>query len=1408
MSDLNRTPEPVLSGCVACNRPHTEDNFVCCDKCDRWWHFSCAGVTASVEMRDWICSKCLPVPHTTPGSVTSSLKSVSSSHRLRTEQHLTYLAEQQELERLQMLKEFELQKKHLEQKHQLLAVQDEGDNQSVRSRRSIVSHSARSTRTMNWVQQHNNASKENVAAGAPLEGAVGGTVSAVQATAPAGNDTQQRPQHVTPGESVLVRELERREEESQRQIQMLRDQLNQLQLEIQQQKKGNQVTNAATSKGAVSKTRPNIPAIAAPAHRQPGYIDWQISPVETGQPAPIMTFEQPRKHARSFQNADTVPDIPTFEQQRNVARMNQMNREVGQTVRQREQSSCIPQASSVERNPVIERQRPQPTLTIAHSGPSSSEPPADMAVAAANIGPTQEQLAARQVLPRDLPMFSGDPADWPVFISHYNYTTQACGYSNGENMIRLQRCLKGAAWESVKSRLILPASTPQVIESLRMRFGRPDLLIESFIEKVKAASTPRADRLDTLIEFGTSVQGLCDHIVAANLLEHLENPTLLKDLVGKLPAEYKMKWASYRKQAINVNLKTFSVFMEEIVEDAYSVSTFASNDRQTKRDGSRHNNGSFVHADIGDDVQEHNEESRPKHVSAGVECSVCHRYGHRAKECKLFLEMTVDERWKKIQNQDLCRTCLFSHGRRACRNSNRCGIDGCQYRHHPLLHPTAIKHPPSNRHQTDHMHHHNQSKLLFRIIPVTLYGQQGIINTFAFLDEGSSLSMIESSLADRLGVDGYSRPLCLKWTGNVTREENDSKRVAFEISGLGKTERYWISDVGTTKSLNLPMQTLPVKKLMQDFQHLRGIPIEEYHDAVPRLLIGVDNLKLSLPLKVREGKEGVPVAVKTRLGWCVYGGQRSDDSSLASYHICECNEDTGMDETVKAYFSMEDVGVRPANDCMSEEDKRAHQILEETTIFVGDRYESGLLWRFDKFELPDSYPMAIKRLQCLQRRMEKDPVLKENIQRQIQEYLERGYAHRASAEELSTADPRRIWFLPLGAVVNPKKPSKVRLIWDASAKVDGISLNDMLLKGPDQLASLPGVIFRFRQHRVAVVGDIKQMFHQIFIKNSDRYAQCFLWSPEAQKKPDVFVMNVATFGSTSSPATAQFVKNVNAQRFSEEFPRAVEGIVYNHYVDDYLDSFPDEDEAKRVAGEVRDVHRKGGFEIRNWCSNSSAVLKHLGENQDKVVKTLNPDSGGLPDRVLGMLWNSEEDVIHFVTAMRENIKKIIQEDARPTKRQVLQCVMTLFDPVGLLAPYLIFGRVLIQDIWRAGTKWDEQVDDSIFQRWRDWVKILQDIDEVRIPRCYFRCANRLSLDRIQLHIFVDASPAAYSCACYFRIINAQGKAEVALVAAKAKVAPLKMMSVPRLELQACVLGVRMMKLVIDGHTFPIKARFL
>lgn len=90
---------------------------------------------------------------------------------------------------------------------------------------------------------------------------------------------------------------------------------------------------------------------------------------------------------------------------------------------------------------------------------------------------------------------------------------------------------------------------------------------------------------------------------------------------------------------------------------------------------------------------------------------------------------------------------------------------------------------------------------------------------------------------------------------------------------------------------------------------------------------------------------------------------------------------------------------------------------------------------------------------------------------QIDEYQSKCYAHAVSVDELSVVDLRRTWFLPLGSATNTNKPGKVRLIWDASAKVDGVSLNSLLLKGPDLEAPLCFVMFRFRQHVVAVSAD-------------------------------------------------------------------------------------------------------------------------------------------------------------------------------------------------------------------------------------------------------------------------------------------------------------------------------------------------
>ncbi|XP_062537863.1 uncharacterized protein LOC134206188 [Armigeres subalbatus] len=958
---------------------------------------------------------------------------------------------------------------------------------------------------------------------------------------------------------------------------------------------------------------------------------------------------------------------------------------------------------------------------------------------------------------RDLPNFSGDPADWPIFISSFMNSTLACGFNSAENLSRLQRCLKGSAYASVKSRLLLPESVPQVIDTLRLLYGSPELLVCALLQKVCSVPAPKAEKLETIIDFGMAVRSLCDHLEAAGQQEHLSNPTLLMELVGKLPVHTKLQWADYLQQHPVANLQVFGDFMLQVIT-AISRVTMCVGGSSGYHQRPRMKGTVNTNSDEADFDREKNRI-----------CVCCKKLGHRIAECAVFKTYTVDNRWKFAQDEGLCHSCLNAHGRRSCRNAKPCVIQGCPYRHHPLLHSsrTSTSGRPVQGLSTVQNHTHRQSKpvILFRIIPVVLSGPLATIETYAFLDDGSDLSLIENSLVEQLGIDGWRSPLCLKWTGNVIRIESESKQVRVSIRGVNCKKQFTLNDVRTVEALTLPEQNLNFAEVSQQYSYLHGLPVASYAKAIPRLLIGVNNASLTVPLQE-------------------------------------------LHDAVKDYFSMEDAGVKSPVVLESVEDTRAKEIQEQTTVRVGNRFQTGLLWKYDDIEFPDSYNMAVKRFECLERRMVRDPDLASNLKNQITKYQLKGYAHLATQTELAHANPKRVWYLPLGAVTNPRKPGKVRLIWDAAARVNGISLNSMLPKGPDQLSSLPGVLLRFRQFKVAVSADIREMYHQLLIRAPDRHSQRFLFRSNPSEPLRIYLMDVSTFGSTCSPASAQYVKNRNAEEFVARFPRAVEGILRNHYVDDYLDSFSSWEEVERISHDVRTIHQNGGFHLRNWLSNSAEVLHGLNEEVLEGSKNLCLSTTDNSDRVLGLLWQTTNDELRFSMNVKDDIQRVLDDGERPTKRQILRCLMGIFDPLGLLSVYLVHGKILLQDVWRAGIQWDEKVPEDIFDLWVRWTALFPKIRVLRIPRCYFKEADMQTYDRLQLHIFVDASEAAFAAVAYFRVINVEGKAECALVAARAKVAPLKPLSVPRLELQAAVLGSRLMSFVQENHNLEVKQRYL
>ncbi|XP_062702635.1 uncharacterized protein LOC134285592 [Aedes albopictus] len=844
---------------------------------------------------------------------------------------------------------------------------------------------------------------------------------------------------------------------------------------------------------------------------------------------------------------------------------------------------------------------PNPIITPSVSRRIPNDPPPLV------CGPNSQQIAARHVVPKELPEFTGDPIDWPLFVSSYTNSTRMCGYTDDENLMRLQRCLKGNAKEAVRGHLYHPSSVPQVMATLETLFGRPELIVKCLMNKVHATPAPKAEKLESLISFGLVVQNLCSQLRSMGMDAHLSNPTLLQELVEKLPANIKLDWALYQRQVPVVDLNAFGTYMTTIVSAASNVTFYTEPLR--KQEKPKGKDKGFINAHSSEPDQKINREVQKGDSSAistyqPKPCLMCKKDGHKLRDCNSFKNLSLENRWKTTQQLNLCRRCLIPHGKWPCK-ATVCGEGNCNERHHQLLHP-GKPHAPSSEvptsskgHSTSlppanvNVHRQLPCPVLFRILPVTLHGKTASINTLAFLDDGSSYTLMEKGLADELGVEGEVEPLCLQWTSNIQRTEWDSLNVQLEISAAGKDRKHSLECVRTVESLNLPPQSLDYEGMASKFDYLQGLPVDSYSAAAPRILIGADNAKLLLTLKKREGRYCEPVAAKTRLGWTIYGKVEGLDGSPDHrlLHICARSCDQQLHDAVNDFFSIENVGVALVPLLEGEEDRRSREILEATTMRTSSgRFQTGLLWKFDYIEFPENRYMAEKRLMCLERSLSKKPELYANVRKQMLDYQTKGYAHRLTEQEISNSDPRRVWYLPLGVVQNPNKPGKVRVVWDAAAKTGGVSLNSMLLKGPDLLTSLPSVLFRFRQREIAITGDIKEMFHQILIRPEDRQAQRFLWRDNPEDPVREYVMDVATFGSTCSPCSAQYVKNKNAEEWKQVYPEAATAIVESTYVDDYANSSDTVEEAVRVALEVKKIHASAGFEIRNWLSSSKRVL--------------------------------------------------------------------------------------------------------------------------------------------------------------------------------------------------------------------------
>lgn len=620
-----------------------------------------------------------------------------------------------------------------------------------------------------------------------------------------------------------------------------------------------------------------------------------------------------------------------------------------------------------------------------------------------------------------------------------------------------------------------------------------------------------------------------------------------------------------------------------------------------------------------------------------------------------------------------------------------------------------------------------------------------------------------------------------------------SEKVNFRIKGPHAA--YDVNHAVSVLNLNLPMQTLP-EEIVNHVKTVENVSLQAYENAQPEILLGQDNWKIIAAHEVREVLAYRLGISRSLLGWAIHGSEQSRFKPNAS--VCanitrqtvsrefQDRDEERLDELIKQYFQLDNFGVSETNKSRNGHEN-ALKILKETTRCVNGVWETGLLWKKGPAPNVDSLGTARKRLFSLERKLDRNVEYSLLYYEEMQRLINSGFAKKADKE----AGNARTWYLPHFGVQNANKPGKVRLVFDAAAKSAGVSLNDQLETGPDLLQSLPGILMRYRQDPYAVKADIKDMFLRVKVREEDRGAQKFLWRGRARDiEPEVFEMTCLIFGAKPSPCSAMYVKNANAKNFMESKPEAAKAIVENSYMDDFLVSRKSVREAVSLIRDVVEINAKASFEMHGWACNDERVLKEIKNLQRSVGRRESQLCHRGGERVLGLFWDTQFDTLGFNVGVAKIPEGLLNGEKTPTKREYLRVVMSVFDPLGFLSQLTLMSKVLMQEIWRSGVGWDDQIRKEEFVGWLSWLKRLRDAQKIRIPRCFSPVGNR-RYSRADLHVFCDASLKAYAAAAYLRFAIENAPAHVALIMAKTRVAPLKPLSVPRLELQAALLASRL-----------------
>ena len=441
--------------------------------------------------------------------------------------------------------------------------------------------------------------------------------------------------------------------------------------------------------------------------------------------------------------------------------------------------------------------------------------------------------------------------------------------------------------------------------------------------------------------------------------------------------------------------------------------------------------------------------------------------------------------------------------------------------------------------------------------------------------------------------------------------------------------------------------------------------------------------------------------------------------------------------------------------------------------------------------MPDNRGQVLHRLKYIKKKMIQNEKFKVDYCSFMRKILEAGYAKKVPKERLNV----RAWYIPHHGVYHPTK-GKFRVVLDCSAEKDGVSLNSVLIQGPDFSNSLLGILLNFRKGKIPVMADIESMYYQVLVPEEHRKFLRFFWweDGDLNREPIEHEMCVHPFGAISSKSCVTFALHQTAFDNEHKFGKeAMEALLQEFYIDDMLKSLDEENDAVAKIKCITDMCKAGGFNLTKFvCTNAKVINSIPPEKRATTTETHMFTNTEAVESALGVQWFMQDDGFGF---------KVCFTTDDGTRRGCLSTLSRIHDPSGLAAPFLLKGRKVLQEMTNLSTSWDDQLPPDALKEWNIWREEILLLNTLRIPRCY-RSLQFGDVKNVSLHCFSDASFIGYGVACYIRMTDEEGRVELRLIMGKSRVSPLKPTTVPRLELTAATMSAKISAMLVEELRMP------